>query len=124
MGIEKFFEFTKTIITLSDDLKKSREEIKTLSAQLNNLATLFQEVKIKFETFSEKEFKNFTEQETLKRENFSETERLEREKFMQEINSIFAQAESAHLRRQVEELSKSPPKKATRKKLGDGTKGE
>lgn len=122
MGIGKLFEITKTIITLSEDLKKSREEIKTLSAQLNNLATQFQEVKIKFEIFSEKEFKNFTEQETLKRENFSETERLEREKIMQEINNIFAQAESAHLRRQVEELSKSPPKKPTRKKLSDGKK--
>jgi hypothetical protein len=122
MGIGKLFEITKTIITLSEDLKKSREEIKTLSAQLNNLAAQFQEVKIKFEIFTEKEFKNFTEQETLKRENFSETERLEREKIMQEINNIFAQAESAHLRRQVEELSKSRPKKATRKKLGDGKK--
>lgn len=122
MGFGKFFEFTKTIINLSEDLKKSREEVKTLSARLNNLAIQFQEVQLKFGNLSEKEFKHFTEQETLKRENFSETERLEREKFMGEINSIFAQAETAYLRRQVEELSKSSPKKAARKKPSDGRK--
>ena len=120
MGLGDIWKLTKTLVTLADDLKKSREEIKTLSTQVNTLASALLELKIRFENFSEKEFKNFAEQETLKREKFSESERYEREKFMQEVMSLFAKAENAFLRMQLEERSKPATGKGSRKQIADG----
>lgn len=66
MAFRDLWEITKTLVTLTEDIKKSREEIKTLSTQVNTLATQLMKINIKFEAFSEQEFKNFTEQEMLK----------------------------------------------------------
>jgi hypothetical protein len=120
MAFKDWLSLTKTILNLTDDLKKSREEIKTLSSQVNALIHELLELKTNFKNFSEKEFSAFTEQEILRRENFSQTERHEREKFRREVESIFEKAENAYLRRQLEEHSKPATGKGSRKQVADG----
>ncbi len=119
MALKDWLELTRTVLNLTDDLKKSREEIKNLSSQVHELTAKLLVLQTKFDYFTEKEFQDFAEKEALKRAHFEQAEKHEREKFIQRIDKIVTDAESLILKQKVEALSRQNPKKRRGRQFAD-----